>query len=207
MSEVESPQTERSAAKATALEIKAQPDRYSSPWSWRVRYGGALWGLVWVLLFKPSPKPLHGWRRFLLQLFGAKIGKHVYIAASAKIKYPWNLVMEDRACIAYEADVYTLGKVILGERSVVAQCVYLCTGTHDLSVEAQPLITGTITVGPDVFIGVRALIMPGVTLGQGAIIGGGAVVTKDVPAWEIWGGNPAKLIKKRKHPRSPLGPS
>jgi putative colanic acid biosynthesis acetyltransferase WcaF len=198
--------SERGVTRATSLETKTQRDRYTSPWSWRVKMGMVLWGLVWVVLFKPSPKPMHRWRGVLLKMFGAKIGRGVYIASSAWIKYPWHLVMEDRACIAYDADIYSLGMIELGERCVVAQGVYLCTGTHDLSTEDMPLITGTITVGPDVFIGVRALVMPGVTLGEGSVIGGGAVVTKDVPSWEIWGGNPAKFIKQRKHPRSVHGP-
>ncbi|MBY0313595.1 MAG: hypothetical protein K2W85_16140 [Phycisphaerales bacterium] len=184
-------------------------NRYASPWSWRVRFGGVLWHVVWLLLFRPTPKPLTPWRVFLLRLFGAKISGKVYIAPDVKVKYPWNLEMHDRSCLAYGAEVYNLGYCVLGEHAVVTQLVYLCGGTHDLSEEDQRLVVGRIEIEDEAFVGARALILPGVKVGKGAVVGAGAVVSKDVPPWMIVAGNPARPVRPRFHPRSihGMGPS
>lgn len=195
------------ASPTPRLETKAQADRTASPWSTGHRAKAALWHLVWLFLFRPTPTPLTAWRVFLLRLFGATVVGKVYLAPSVRIKYPWLLEMRDHSCLAYGAEVYNLGRCILHERAIVTQYVYLCGGSHDLSLEHQPLITGTIEIGSEAFIGARALILPGVHVGEGAVVAAGAVVTKDVPPWMIVGGNPARTIRPRHHPKSPYGPA
>ena len=98
--------------------------------------------------------------------------------------------------------MYNLGEVSIGERSVVSQYGYLCNGTHDLSVDNLPLMIGKIEIGDNVFMGARSMILPGLKIGDGAVIGAGAVVTKDVAPGDIVGGNPAKFIKKREYKSS-----
>lgn len=190
-----------------ALRTLRGENRYASPWHWRVRYGGALWHLVWLVLFRPTPKPLNAWRVFLLRLFGAKITGSVYVAPSARVKFPFHLEMHDRSCLAYDSEVYNLGYCILRENAIVTQGVYLCGGSHDLSAEDQPLVVGRIELGPETFIGARAMILPGVAVREGAVVGAGAVVSKDVPAWTIVAGNPAKPVRERSHPRRPKPPA
>ena len=85
----------------------------------------------------------------------------------------------------------------LGVVNMIAQETMLCGGTHDLSLRTLPLLVGDTDVGKYVFIGARALVLPGANLGEGSVVGAGAVVTKDVEPWTVVGGNPAKLIKKR----------
>lgn len=174
-----------------------QADRFSSPWSLTLRLKGALWRLVWLCLFRPTPKKLKDWRNFLLRAFGATISGTPFVSSSARIRMPWHLTLEDRACIGEEVDVYNLGPVALKRGCVVAQQTYLCTGTHDLNDPAAPLITAPIEIGEHAFIGVRALLLPGVIIGAGAIVGGGSVVSRDVPDWTIVAGNPAKFIGMR----------
>jgi len=156
-----------------------------------------LWHVTWSLLFRPTPKPMVRWRLGVLRLFGCKINGVPNVASSAKVRIPWLLTLEDQACIGERAEVYNLGSVTLRERCVVAQHVYLCAGTHDLEDAQMPLVVGPIDVGREVFLGVRALVLPGVILNEGAVIGGGSVVTKDIPAWTICGGNPCKPIRAR----------
>lgn len=180
------------------LETRQQPDAYTSPWPLRVRIARMAWILAYALAFRFTPKPLNRWRLFLLRAFGATIHGRPFVSESARINMPWHLELHDRACLAPHAEAYALGRIILRERCTVAQHAYLCTGTHDLSRPHLPLQTATIEVGPDVFIGVRGLVLPGVILGEGSVVGAGAVVTRDVEPWTVVAGNPARPIKTRR---------
>jgi putative colanic acid biosynthesis acetyltransferase WcaF len=190
------------------LEVK-QSTRTTSPWTVRERIGMLVWRAVWLLLFRPSPKPLKVWRLALLRLFGARISGRPFVASSAKVRIPWLLTIEPNACLGEGAEVYNLGPVRLGPRCVVAQHVYLCAGTHDLADPDLPLMTGPIDVGADAFVGAKALVLPGVVIAEGAVVGAGSVVTKDLPAWTISAGNPCRAIKPRdwsgKRPGTPHG--
>jgi putative colanic acid biosynthesis acetyltransferase WcaF len=190
------------------LQTKAQPDAYTSPWSTRERLAIGLWSVVWGVLFRPTPKPFPftAWRLFLLRLFGAKVEGSPFVSAAAKIKRPWDLVILDRACISPGAEVYNLGHCIIRARANVTQYVYLCGGTHDLSVPHLPLVVGTIDIGEDAFLGARSMILPGITIGPGAVVGAGSVVTKDVAPWTIVAGNPARFIKARPPFGCPISP-
>lgn len=104
--------------------------------------------------------------------------------------------MHDHACLGDGAYAYTLGEIEIFEDATVAQQAYLCTGTHKFDEPNRPLQTGKITVGRSAFIGVRAFVMPGVTIGDGAIVGACSVVTRNVEARSVVAGNPAVQLKK-----------
>ena len=106
--------------------------------------------------------------------------------------------MHHRACLGERAFAYSLGAIEIMEGATVAQEAYLCTGTHDFNDSSFQLITKKITIEDSAFIGVRAMIMPGITIGKNAIVGAQAVVTKNVPDNEIFAGNPARKISRRK---------
>jgi putative colanic acid biosynthesis acetyltransferase WcaF len=180
------------------LRTMDQQDRYSSPWSVRSRLGVLLWQIVWLTLFRPTPKPLYRWRTFLLRLFGCRVTGVPYVAPSAIIRSPSKLVLEDRACLGPNSEVYNLATVTLRARATVSQQVYLCAGTHDFSDPAMPLVVGEIEIGEDAFLGARAFVMPGITIGAGAIAGACAVVTRDVAPGIVVAGNPAKVVGVRK---------
>lgn len=173
-----------------------QKDSNTSSWSVKEALGIRVWHIVWLLLFRWTPKKLNPWRLFLLRLFGARLEK-VFIFSSARIHIPWQLEMKKGACLGSYSEVYNLGPVCFGEKSVLSQYSYICNGTHDLSTLRLPLMIGRIDIGAYVFIGAKALILPGVSIDEGAVVGAGSVVTKDVEAWTVVGGNPAKEIKKR----------
>jgi putative colanic acid biosynthesis acetyltransferase WcaF len=183
------------------LHTKAQASPYTSPWSIIDRIKIGLWGIVWALFWRPTPNKIFArWRPLLLRLFGATVRGRPFFANTARVKMPWNLDVGDRACIAPGVEIYNLGPCVIGARANITQYVYLCGGTHDLSDPNLPLIVGRIEVGEDAFIGAKALLLPGVTIGQGAVVGAGAVVTKDVPPWMVHAGNPAKPVGERKRP-------
>jgi len=194
--------TTRSIADQPRLATKAQADAYSSPWSPGVRIAIGAWAIVWLFLFRPTPKmfPFTTWRCWLLRLFGAKVHGRPFVSPAARIKMPWNLEIHDRVCVSPGAEIYNLGPCVLRARSSITQYAYLCGGTHDLSRLDLPLIVGRIDIGEDAFIGAKAMILPGVTIGTGAVVGAGSVVTKDVAAWTIAAGNPCRLIRPRTHP-------
>jgi putative colanic acid biosynthesis acetyltransferase WcaF len=179
------------------LVTKDQSSAYDSPWPLSTRLKLVGWIIVWSILFRPSPKPLSPWRVLLLKLFGARISGRPFVSNSARVKFPWNLILEDHACLSPGCNVYNLAPITLKARCTIAQEVYLCAGTHDFSKPSLPLMVGEITVGEDAFVGVRALVLPGVEIGPGAIVGAGAVVTRDVSPWTVVAGNPAKPIKQR----------
>ena len=185
---------------STSVPMRKMPqrNRYASPWSVRARLGSMVWRIVWLLFFRPTPKHLYHWRILLLRLFGCRVSGTPYVAPSAVIKAPWNLALEDRACLGPQSEVYNLAPVTLRARSTVAQQAYLCGGTHDFALPEQPLLVGEIDIGEDVFVGARAFIMPGIQIGTGAIVGACAVVTRNVAPWTIAAGNPAKPIGRRK---------
>jgi putative colanic acid biosynthesis acetyltransferase WcaF len=174
-----------------------QADAYSSPWTVKHRLKSVAWNIVQATLFRWSPKPMLRWRNLLLRLFGARISGLPFVSPSAIIKYPWQLALEDRACLGPGSEVYNLGYCTLKARCTIAQQVYLCGGTHDLADPGLPLVVGDIEVGEDAFIGAQAFLMPGVSVGRMAVVGARAVVVKDVAEGKIVAGNPAREIGVR----------
>jgi len=156
------------------------------------------WQLVWTLLFRPTPPPLHAWRCWLLRRFGAQIAPGCHIYSDAQIWAPWNLVMAPKACLGPRVICYSMAPITLGERVVVSQGVHLCTGTHDYTSPTFPLYAKPITIGADAWICTEAFIGPGVQIGEGAVVGARSVVTRDQPAWMVCAGNPCRPLKKRR---------
>jgi putative colanic acid biosynthesis acetyltransferase WcaF len=133
----------------------------------------------------------------VLRVFGANLSGIPFIHSKARIQIPWNLTIKHRACLGEHANAYSLGIIDIQEGATIAQEAYLCTGTHDFNDPSLQLITKTITVGKNAFIGARAMILPGVSIGNQAIVGAMSVVSKDVPDHQIVAGNPAKKIGER----------
>ena len=137
------------------------------------------------------------WRRFLLRLFGARIGKGVHVYPSCRIWGPWNLRMDDYSCLAARVDCYCVAPISIGAHTTISQYSYLCTATHDYEHPNIPLITTPIVVKDQVWICADVFVAPGVMIGQGAVVGARATVLKDVESWTVVAGNPARFIKKR----------
>ena len=161
------------------------------------RLARALWNLVYALFFRPSPRPCHAWRRRVLVLFGAKIAKGCHIYPKAQIWAPWNLDCHEEAGVANGAILYNQALITLGKRAVISQGAHLCSGTHDYESGGFELYAEPITVGDHAWLAAECFIHPGVTVGEGAVIGARSVVTRDMPEWMVCAGNPCKPIKPR----------
>lgn len=178
--------------------IKDVKNPYISSWSFKEKFLIVLWRVFYILFFRTSPKIMgRYWRVCLLRVFGCKIHWKAFVYSSSKIYAPWLLKIGERACIGPKCEVYNLGPVEIGDFSTISQNVYICNGSHDLSLKSLPLIIGDIYIGENVFIGANAFILPGIKINDFAVIGAASVVTRDVGKYEMVGGNPAKFIKKR----------
>jgi putative colanic acid biosynthesis acetyltransferase WcaF len=157
--------------------------------------------IIWACLFKPIfmilPRPFSGLRIFLLRLMGASIGKGCHLEPRLKILMPWNIELGDHVAIGREVEFLNFAPVRIDSMTVVSQYSYLCTGTHDYSHPHFPLRFAPIVIGPECWIAARAFVSPGVTIGQGAVIGAASVVTKNMPPWMVCAGNPCEPLKVR----------
>ncbi|MCP9929758.1 putative colanic acid biosynthesis acetyltransferase [Cyanobium sp. AMD-g] len=176
------------------LQTHSQASRYASPWSFRYRLRILLWEYTWLLLCTWTPKPFNPWRLLILQCFGTTIHGEPFVHQRARIEHPWNLTLHHKACLGDRAHAYCLGKVEIHTGACVAQEAYLCTGTHDFKLFDRPLQTAPISIRRDAFIGARAFLLPGVTVGEGAIVGACSVVTRQVPPATLVAGNPARFL-------------
>lgn len=155
------------------------------------------WGVVYTLLFRPSPRVFHGWRRLLLRLFGARIGRGAHAHASCRIWAPWNLEMGDHSCLSHYVDCYCVDRVRIGAHATVSQYSYLCTATHDESDPHMRLLTAPITIEDQAWVCADVFVGPGVTIGQGAVVGARSSVFRDLPAWKVCYGTPAHDVRDR----------
>jgi putative colanic acid biosynthesis acetyltransferase WcaF len=155
-----------------------------------------LWQIVWLVAFRPSLRPFHAWRAFLLRLFGAQLAKGCHVYPDIKIWAPWNLKMGRHACLGEGVKVYNQALITLGDEAVVSQFTHLCTGTHDYRLPGFPLFTYPITIGEGVWVGADCFVGPGVTIGAHAVVGARSVVVKDLPEGHVCVGHPCKPIKK-----------
>lgn len=160
-----------------------------------------VWGIVWRTVCFLTPNrgfaPLRRIRTKTARIFGAKIGLHSSLSSSCEIWYPNNLKMGTWSIISEKCNVYSVDKITIGDRVAISREAFLCAASHDITSPTMELTHAPITIGSDAWIGARAIVLPGVTIGEGAVVAAGAVVTKDVEPWAVVGGNPAKFIKWR----------
>lgn len=176
-------------------------DNYRNRHSFSNKIARLVWGIVSCCLYRVTLdkiRILEWWRIFLLKCFGAKVGKGTHsVYSTARIWAPWNLTLGSRVALSQCVNVYSVDKITIGDNTVVSREVFLCTASHDISSPIMELKTAPLTIGSDCWICARAIILPGVKIGDGAVVAAGSVVTKDVEPWTVVGGNPAKFIKKR----------
>ena len=177
--------------------VNVEPGACPSPHGLANKAGRVAWGLVWGVLFRCSPRPLDAWRRLLLRLFGARIGRGARILPSARIWAPWNLEMGDYACLSDRVDCYCVALVSIGAHATVSQYSYLCAATHDLADPHMRLVARPIVIEDQAWVAADVFVGPGVRIGQGCVVGARSSVFRDLPAWTVCRGTPAKPFRDR----------
>jgi putative colanic acid biosynthesis acetyltransferase WcaF len=156
-----------------------------------------LWQVVYLLLYRTSPRPMHAWRAMLLRLFGAKMGPGCHFYPSGKVWAPWNLICEDCCTLADHAEIYNPSPIYLESHCIVSQQAFLCGATHDYNDPEFPMISYGMRLGAYSWICARASVSPGVNVGEGAVLGLGSVAYGDLEPWTVYSGVPAVKAKVR----------
>ncbi len=173
-------------------------DPYRAPqYTFGNRVRRQLWSIVWIALYRPSPRIAHAWRAWLLRGFGATLGPHCRFYPASRVWAPWNLTCEDTVWVADGAELYNPAPMFLASHAIVSQGAYLCGATHDYNDLAFPVISFPMRLGRYAWVAARAIVSPGVNLADGAILGLGSIATRDLEPWSIYAGVPARKVKER----------
>ena len=156
------------------------------------------WNICRILLYRPSPRPFHAWRAFLLRTFGATMGPNCHFYPASRVWAPWNLVCADQVTAADGVEIYNPAPVHMGSHAILSQDAFLCGATHDYDDPAFPLIAYAMRIEAYAWVCARASVAPGVNLAEGAVLGLGSVATRNLEAWTVYAGTPAVKVKDRK---------
>lgn len=141
--------------------------------------------------------PFHCFRRFFYELAGIKIGKGSTIHMWARFYQPKNIVIGEDTIIGDHCFLDGRDSLKIGDHTAIASHVLIYNSQHDIDSEDFKPIEKPVEIGDYCFVGARAIILPGVKIGKGAVVASGAVITKDVSSMTVVGGVPAREIKKR----------
>lgn len=164
----------------------------------RNRLFRAVWGVAWLLLARWTPPPLHRWRRSVLRLFGARIGRNARVHASVAIWYPPNLTLGADVLIGPRVRLYNQGVIAVGARTVVSQGAHLCASTHDVADPHFQLLLRPIAIGAGCWIAAEAFVGPGVSVGDDTVLAARAALFEDAAPMSVYRGNPAVRIRERR---------
>jgi acetyltransferase-like isoleucine patch superfamily enzyme len=141
-------------------------------------------------------------RCFFLKVFSKGIGKEVFIAQNVSLRHCFNLTIGSYVGINQDTIIHARGSVVIGDHVFIGQRVIINTGDHEFSdrdvlIREQKTTYKPVKIGNDVFIGMGALILPGIEIGNGCVIAAGAVVCSNTDPYCVYGGVPARKIKER----------
>jgi putative colanic acid biosynthesis acetyltransferase WcaF len=188
-----------SAADASRVENRAVELQYTrSGWPLSVKLKRVLFAPFRLLFIRGSGRRLSPLRVYALMLFGARIERPVLVMDGVIVWHPWSLTLGRYCTLGRGVEVYNYADITVGEQATVSQDTYLCSASHDFEDPTMPLIYRPIVIGAHSWVAARCFVGPGVTVGEGAVVGACSVVVKDVPAWTVVAGNPARTLKQRR---------
>lgn len=169
------------------------PANFRGKNKWHVQF----WWICQSTLFGMSPQFMYSWRRKLLIIFGAKIGRNVLIRPSARVTYPWNLTIGNNCWVGDDVCLYSLSNIKIGSDVVISQKSYICSATHDHSLSSFDMLGKSVNIEDEVWIATDVFVAPGVTVHHGSVVGARSSVYCDIPSRKIFVGNPAKEVGDR----------
>ena len=182
----------------TVLDARAHRSTEGGPsFSLGNRVTRLVFGVVWLILARWTPRQLNPWRRLILRVFGATVHREATVYGSARIWLPANLSIGKGSTIGADAIIYNQGMISIGENSIVSQRAHLCSGTHDHRDPAFQLQIRPITIGDRVWVAAEAFVGPGVTIPDGVVLGARGCLFTDAAPWTVYSGNPAHPIRDR----------
>jgi len=172
--------------------------RHRSPYSLGEKIRRVLWSGIESTLFRWTWPTWYGYRGWLLRRFGADIHPTARIRRTCRFTCPWNLSIGSNTATGDHVRFYCLGPVTVGKQVTLSQHTHLCAGSHDYTdIQNMPLLRPPITIHDDVWVATDAFVGPGVTIGEGTILGARGCAFSNLDPWTIYGGNPAKPLKPR----------
>lgn len=132
-----------------------------------------------------------------------KCGEKLYVLPHTIISYPYRVTIGYNVFINRGVSIVARGEIFIGDNTLIGPGVIINSGMHNYEddsvlIRDQGHRIQSITIGKDVWIGANSVIMPGVDIGDGSVIGAGAIVTKSIPPYSVAVGVPARVIKCRK---------
>ena len=157
-----------------------------------------LWNVVWCLFASWTPAPMFRYRVAILKMFGGRVDWTAHVYGSARIWLPTNLTMDSHSCLGPRSNCYCMAPIHLESGSIVSQDATLCSASHDVDDPNFQLTVAPIRIGGGAWVAAEAFVGPGVTLGEGAVLGARSCLFKDAEPQGIYVGNPATLIRQRR---------
>lgn len=155
------------------------------------------WIVTWKLLAAWTPVPMHRWRLFLVRLFGGKTARTGGIYPSARIWSPANLELGEHAYIGPRVTIYSMAKITFRPFALASQGAHICAGTHNIEDPSFQLQAKPVEIGYRAWIAAEAFVGPGVHVAEGAVLGARGVAFRNLDAWTVYAGNPARPLKPR----------
>lgn len=138
-------------------------------------------------------------RALLEELFGEELDPGTTVRPSFRCDVGTNIHLGRSVMVNYDCVLLDTADIRIGDHTLIAPRTVIATSSHDFpAMQRRDVRTLSLPVhiGSDVWIGASSVILPGITVGDGAIVGAGSIVTHDVPAGEVWAGNPARRIRR-----------
>jgi len=151
----------------------------------------------WFLCFKFIVKSefVHSRIRiFVLRIFGAKIGKRVFIRRGVRIHFPWNLEIKDDCWIGEEVWFINHEKVTIGSDVCISQRSIICSGGHDYRSASLEYAHKPVTIKDGAWVCLDAKVLPGVTIGECSVVSAGEIARKSLPDFSMLVGGQVRPI-------------
>lgn len=192
----------------------AEEDPHAGGGPWSIRRHLVAWyeAITQFILGGPRAQPFLAVKRLLLSSLGASIGRRVMIYPDVVIvPISGRLILGDDVDLGRGVMITTTGGVNIGDRALIGYGSKILSGNHTIPkgrgrVFGAGHILSPVMIGQDTWLGANVVVLPGVSIGEGAIVAAGAIVTKSIPPFTIAAGVPARVIREREDQADDLDP-